>query len=68
MKRKGVVPAPGSGPPKEARALGFMESYVVAENENGDWAHVHFTGPEGYEATAITCACAALTLLDEARQ
>ena len=35
----------------QARALGFVESYVVSEAEDGQWGHVHFTGPEGYEAT-----------------
>ena len=34
----------------QARALGFMESYLVSEAEDGHWGHVHFTGPEGYEA------------------
>lgn len=33
----------------QARAFGFMETYVVAESEDGQWGHVHFTGPEGYE-------------------
>ncbi|CAL1160621.1 unnamed protein product [Cladocopium goreaui] len=65
MRKKGVVPAVGLGPPKEARALGFMETYLVCEAENGQWGHVHFTGPEGYEATAITCAMVALVLLEE---
>jgi len=65
MRKKGVVPAVGLGPPKEARALGFMETYMVCEAENGQWGHVHFTGPEGYEATAITCAMVALVLLEE---
>ncbi|CAJ1358480.1 unnamed protein product [Effrenium voratum] len=65
MRRKQLAPEPGLGPPKEARALGFVESLVVAEAEDGTWGHVRFTGPEGYEVTAITCACAALTLLEE---
>ena len=34
----------------EARAMGFIETYAVAEAEDGRWGHVHFTGPEGYEA------------------
>ena len=34
----------------EARALGFMESYLVAEAESGDWSHVHFLGGDGFEA------------------
>ena len=33
----------------QARAFGFMETYIVAESEDGQWGHVHFTGPEGYE-------------------
>ncbi|CAK9079779.1 unnamed protein product [Durusdinium trenchii] len=65
MRRRGVVPPPGLGPPKEARVFGFTETYVVAEAESGHWGYVHFTGPEGYEVTAVTCACAALVLLEE---
>ena len=34
----------------QARALGFMETYLVCEAENGQWGPVHFPGPEGYEA------------------
>jgi len=65
LRKKGAVPPVGMGPPKEARAFGFMETYVVAESEDGQWGHVHFTGPEGYEVTAITCATAAMVLLEE---
>jgi len=65
LRKKGAVPPVGMGPPKEARAFGFMETYIVAESEDGQWGHVHFTGPEGYEVTAITCATAAMVLLEE---
>ena len=41
-------------PHRQARALGFMETYMVCEAENGQWGHVHFTGPEGYEARSQT--------------
>ena len=37
----------------QARAFGFMETYIVAESEDGQWGHVHFTGPEGYEAGSV---------------
>ncbi|CAE7708391.1 unnamed protein product, partial [Symbiodinium necroappetens] len=50
---------------EQARALGFMESYVVAEAESGDWSHVHFLGGDGFEVTAITCTCAALAILED---
>eukprot|EP00438_Fugacium_kawagutii_P024603 Skav200071 [mRNA] locus=scaffold838:225567:237981:- [translate_table: standard] len=65
MRKMGLAPPVGLGPAKEARAIGFMESYLVAEAEDGQWGHVHFTGPEGFEATAITCACLALVMLEE---
>ena len=32
--------------------FGFMETYIVAESEDGQ-GHVHFTGPEGYEAGSV---------------
>ena len=41
----------------EARALGFVESLVVAEAEDGTWGHVRFTGPEGYEAARGARGC-----------
>mmetsp|Transcript_62703 Transcript_62703/g.101540 ORF Transcript_62703/g.101540 Transcript_62703/m.101540 type:complete len:469 (+) Transcript_62703:131-1537(+) len=65
LRKRGLAPMPGLGPTSEARQLGFMESYTVAEAETGEWAHVHFTGPEGYEVTAITCVAAAFALLEE---
>ncbi|OLP88855.1 hypothetical protein AK812_SmicGene29723 [Symbiodinium microadriaticum] len=65
MRNKSLAPHPGLGPPQEARALGFMESYVVAEAESGDWSHVHFLGGDGFEVTAITCTCAALAILED---
>jgi len=65
MRNKSLAPHPGLGPPQEARALGFMESYLVAEAESGDWSHVHFLGGDGFEVTAITCTCAALVILEE---
>lgn len=37
----------------QARAFGFMETYIVAESEDGQWGHVHFTGPEGYEVGSV---------------
>eukprot|EP00933_Yihiella_yeosuensis_P050760 TRINITY_DN4854_c4_g1_i1.p1 TRINITY_DN4854_c4_g1~~TRINITY_DN4854_c4_g1_i1.p1 ORF type:complete len:497 (-),score=95.88 TRINITY_DN4854_c4_g1_i1:121-1530(-) len=65
MRKRGLAPSPGLGPPKEARSMGFMDCFTVAEMETGGWTHAHFTGPEGYEVTAITCVAAALVLLEE---
>merc|ERR1711972_662135 len=35
------------------------------EGENGEWAYVHFTGPDAYELTVITAVAGALTLVEE---
>jgi len=62
----GNVPKLGGGPPQECRQHCRMESYGVAEGENGEWAHVHCNGPEGYEVTAMTALAGALVMLEEA--
>lgn len=64
-RKRGTCPMPGLGPGREARALGFIEGYTVAEAEDGKWAHVRFSGPDGYEVTAIACVVCALVLLEE---
>jgi len=61
----GRGPKPGQGPPPETRLMYYSDVYAVAEGENGSWAHVHYTGPEAYEATAMSCVTAALTLAEE---
>merc|ERR1712045_827648 len=61
----GEAPEPGSGPPKETRAMCFSEAFAVAEGENGEWAYVHFTSPDAYEVTAIASVAGALTLIEE---
>merc|ERR1712217_1004426 len=61
----GEAPEKGSGPPKEMRAVSFSESYAVGESEKGEWAYVHFTGPDAYEVTAIAAVAGALTLVEE---
>lgn len=63
---RGEVPRPGEGPPPETRAKYFSDVYAVAEGENGQWAHVHYVGPEAYEVTAMCCVTAALVLVEEA--
>mmetsp|Transcript_113832 Transcript_113832/g.332571 ORF Transcript_113832/g.332571 Transcript_113832/m.332571 type:complete len:470 (+) Transcript_113832:47-1456(+) len=61
-----VAPKKGGGPPAATRQHCFYEAFAIAEGENGEWAHVHLTAPEGYELTAMTSIVAALVLLEEA--
>jgi len=60
-----TAPKPGGGPPAASRQHAQSEVWAVAEGENGEWAHVHYTGPEGYEVTAMASVTAALVLLEE---
>lgn len=62
---KGHAPPAGWGPPPEYRKLMFSDFYAVAESETGEWAHVHYTGPEAYEVTAMTSVTGALVLVEE---
>lgn len=59
------APLPGQGPPSPTRDMYYSEVIAVAEGESGDWAHVHYMGPEAYEVTAMTCVAAALALVEE---
>ncbi|CAE8683366.1 unnamed protein product [Polarella glacialis] len=61
----GNVPRPGEGPPPETRALYYSEVFAVAEAEDGRWGHVHYTGPEAYEVTAMASVAGALVLVEE---
>lgn len=61
----GTAPKVGGGAPASSRQHCYTEAYAVAEGENGEWAHVHHTGPEGYEVTAMTSITAALVMLEE---
>lgn len=65
---QGLVPKPGDGPPPETRALYFSEVFAVAEAEDGRWAHVHYTGPEAYEVTAMAAVTGAIVILEELPQ
>jgi len=60
-----TAPPPGCGAPQKARAMCHMESFAVAQGAGGEWAHVHFTGPEGYEATALAAITGALVMVQE---
>mmetsp|Transcript_42639 Transcript_42639/g.91455 ORF Transcript_42639/g.91455 Transcript_42639/m.91455 type:complete len:560 (+) Transcript_42639:69-1748(+) len=61
----GQAPKPGQGPPVATREMYYSEAFAVAESERGAFAHVRYTGPEAYEATAICCVSAAMTLAEE---
>eukprot|EP00931_Biecheleriopsis_adriatica_P073764 TRINITY_DN47991_c0_g1_i1.p1 TRINITY_DN47991_c0_g1~~TRINITY_DN47991_c0_g1_i1.p1 ORF type:complete len:539 (+),score=118.73 TRINITY_DN47991_c0_g1_i1:148-1764(+) len=62
---QGIMPKPGAGPPKETRALYYSEVLAIGEAESGKWAHVHYTGPEAYEVTAMAAVTGALVLVEE---
>lgn len=59
------APKPGGGPPQATRDMCHTELWFVGEGENGEWAHGHYSGPEGYEVTALTSMTAALVILEE---
>jgi len=61
-----TAPPRGGGPPAAARATCYTEAYSVAEREDGEWVHVHYEGPEGYEVTAMSAVNGALCMLEEA--
>jgi len=63
---KGVGGLPGYGAPRETRALSRSEAFCAAEGENGEYAFAHFTGPEGYEFTAMAAVNGALVFCEEA--
>uniref|UniRef100_A0A7S1QRN1 Saccharopine dehydrogenase NADP binding domain-containing protein n=1 Tax=Alexandrium catenella TaxID=2925 RepID=A0A7S1QRN1_ALECA len=59
---------PGLGPGRAVRSGIRSESFVVARGESGEWAHVHYLGPEVSDATAIPAVAGALVLLEEAEK
>lgn len=61
----GNMPRPGEGPPSETRARYYSEVFALAEAETGKWAHIHYTGPEAYEVTAMAVVTGAMVLLEE---
>lgn len=63
---EGSAPLPGEGPVEKYRAEYFSEVFAVAEGEDGQWAHIHYTGPEAYDVTALACITGALVLVEEA--
>jgi len=66
-QKRGSVPPPGVGPTCAARTFGATECWGVAEGENGDWAHVHFIGPDpGGDFTAMSAVTCALVMIEEA--
>eukprot|EP00931_Biecheleriopsis_adriatica_P102215 TRINITY_DN77211_c0_g1_i1.p1 TRINITY_DN77211_c0_g1~~TRINITY_DN77211_c0_g1_i1.p1 ORF type:complete len:483 (+),score=100.58 TRINITY_DN77211_c0_g1_i1:34-1449(+) len=67
LERRQVVP-PGNGPNRKARGEGSMDLFALAEGENGKWAHVHITGPDPLEATAMCAVAGAMVLLDEGEE
>lgn len=67
QQERGEAPPAGQGPPPQLRSRHWSEIYAVAESEKGAVAHVHYTGPQSYEVTAMTASCAALTILEEPR-
>ncbi|CAE7772708.1 unnamed protein product [Symbiodinium pilosum] len=62
---QGQMPKPGEGPPPETRAHYFSEVFALGEAEDGRWAHVHYTGPEAYEVTAMAAVTGALVIVEE---
>ncbi|CAE7446057.1 unnamed protein product [Symbiodinium necroappetens] len=62
---QGQMPKPGEGPPPETRALFYSEVFALGEGEDGRWAHVHYTGPEAYEVTAMAAVTGALVIVEE---
>lgn len=56
---------PGQGAPRATRKLCRSEGYAIAQGEDGTWAYSHFDGPEGYEFSAISVVCGALTFVLE---
>mmetsp|Transcript_142051 Transcript_142051/g.247485 ORF Transcript_142051/g.247485 Transcript_142051/m.247485 type:complete len:652 (+) Transcript_142051:59-2014(+) len=62
---QGIMPPPGEGPPPELRSHMYSDFYGVAESETGRWAHVHYTGPEAYEVTAMAAVVGGLVLVEE---
>lgn len=61
----GEVPPRGAGTPAEIREKNWVQYFMVAEGENGEWATCHFRGGEPYEATSMTTTVGALVLLEE---
>jgi len=62
---QGQMPKPGEGPPPETRALFYSEVFALGEGEDGKWAHVHYTGPEAYEVTAMAAVTGGLVIVEE---
>ncbi|CAE7928475.1 unnamed protein product [Symbiodinium necroappetens] len=62
---QGQMPKPGEGPPPETRAQFYSEVFAVGEAEDGRWAHVHYTGGEAYEVTAMAAVTGALVIVEE---
>lgn len=56
---------PGMGSSVEARGLFYSDYYAVAAAESGVFAHVHHTGPDTYEITAICSVSGALCMVEE---
>jgi len=63
--KRGQYAPPGGGPTQAARANGSMECFATARSEAGDWAHVHFRGPDVYEITAMCAVTGALVIIEE---
>jgi len=63
MKGQGGIP--GQGAPRETRVLCSSEAFSVAQAVNGNWAYCHFSGPEGYEFSALASVAGALALAEE---
>jgi len=66
--QRGQFAPPGGGPTRAARAEGGMEGFALAEGESGEWAHVHYRGPDCFEVTAMTAVTGALVMVEEAEE
>lgn len=55
----------GWGSSVAARGMYYSDCYAVAQGESGEWAHVHHTGPDTYEITAICAVAGAMVLVEE---
>lgn len=57
---------PGDVPSKECRAMSGAEQIGIAQGKNGEWAHVHMTGPDpGVDFTSICAVTCAIVLVEE---
>merc|ERR1711972_120665 len=43
-----------------------MEGFALAESEKGEWAYIHYKGPDCIETVAITAITGALVMVEEA--